>query len=140
MEKKAVEIIKDAKRIKSEAKVTYENILEQMEELDPSTVISRSTLRRIFREGSEAKASSFNYEEILVPVDNAMQALSKKPKPASERDHEMEAYKAIIRVQDEEIDRLMDMNKLLQDRVEFLVKQVDNKDQIIRQLIEKALQ
>lgn len=139
MEKKAVEIIKDAKRIKSEAKVTYENILEQMEELDPSTVISRSTLRRIFREGSEAKASSFNYEEILVPVGNAMQALSKKPKPASERDHELEAYKAIIRVQDEEIDRLMDMNKLLQDRVEFLVKQVDNKDQIIRQLIEKAL-
>jgi uncharacterized protein (DUF3084 family) len=139
MEKKAVEIIKDAKRIKSEAKVTYENILEQMEELDPSTVISRSTLRRIFREGSEAKASSFNYEEILVPVDNAMQALSKKPKPASERDHELEAYKAIIRVQDEEIDRLMDINKLLQDRVEFLVKQVDNKDQIISQLIEKAL-
>jgi uncharacterized protein (DUF3084 family) len=140
MEKKAVEIIKDAKRIKSEAKVTYENILEQMEELDPSTVISRSTLRRIFREGSEAKASSFNYEDILVPVDNAMQALSKKPKPASERDHELEAYKAIIRVQDEEIDRLMDINKLLQDRVEFLVKQVDNKDQIISQLIEKALQ
>jgi hypothetical protein len=139
MEKKAVEIIKDAKRIKSEAKVTYENILEQMEELDPSTVISRSTLRRIFREGSEAKASSFNYEEILVPVDNAMQALSKKPKQASERDHELEAYKAIIRVQDEEIDRLMDMNKLLQDRVEFLVKQVDNKDEIIRQLIEKVL-
>ena len=140
MEKKAVEIIKDAKRIKSETKVTYENILEQMEELDPSTVISRSTLRRIFREGSEAKASSFNYEEILVPVDNAMQALSKKPKQASERDHELEAYKAIIRVQDEEIDRLMDINKLLQDRVEFLVKQVDNKDQIISQLIEKALQ
>ena len=72
-------------------------------------------------------------------MDNAMQALSKKPKPASERDHELEAYKAIIRVQDEEIDRLMDMNKLLQDRVEFLVKQVDNKDLIIRQLIEKAL-
>ena len=139
MEKKAVDIIKDAKRIKAETKVTYDNILHKMEELDQSTVISLSTLRRIFRSGSEAKASSFNYTEILLPVDNAMQALSKEPRPESERDHELEAYKAIISMQGEEMDRIMELNNHLQARIEFLVKQIDAKDELIKMLAEKVL-
>lgn len=146
MEKKAVDIIKNAKRIKAEAKITYDDILRKMEELDHSTVVSLSTLRRIFRNGSEAKASSFNYTEILVPVDNAIQALSKVPRPVSERDHELEAYKAIISIQGEEIDRMMELNAHLQARVEFLVGQVDKKDrrmdekdEIIKKLMEKCM-
>ena len=139
MDKKAVDIIKDAKRIKAATKVTYEDILHKMEELDPCTVISNSTLRRIFRSGSEAKASSFNYEAILVPVDNAMQALSKEPLPASERDHELEAYKAIISIQGEEMDRIMELNSHLQARIEFLVRQIDAKDELIKKLAEKVL-
>ena len=139
MEKKPVDIIKDAKRIKAETHVTYDEILHKMEELDKSRTFSNSTLRRIFRTGSEAKASSFNYGEILIPLDRAMLALSKEPRPELERDHELEAYKAIISIQGEEIDRIMELNQHLQARIEFLVKQIDAKDELIKKLAEKVL-
>ena len=146
METKAQSMIKEVKAIKEEKKITYIDIMEKMEENDPSSVVSLSTLRRIFRDGSELKASSFNYEEILMPVYKAVTMLGDKPKSTSEFDKEMDGYKAVIRVQNEELDRLIELKEHLDDRVNFLIEQIKIKDKtiaeqsdLIKKLMEKCL-
>ena len=146
MDSKAAEIIRQAKELKEECDITYAEIMDQMEQLDRSTVPSLSSVRRVFRDGSETRASSFNYEEVLLPIWNAMQTLSKKDRSVSERDMEIMALKSVLRTQAEELDRLVEINNHLQDRVGFLVSQIekkdrrmDEKDELIKKLLEKVL-
>ena len=146
METEAKSKIKEMKQIKEEYKITYDDIMVEMEKIDSSKVVSLSTLRRIFREGSEAKASSFNYEEIILPAYNAVKNLDKKPSPSSPFELELQGYKNVIRVQNEELDRLIELKEHLDDRVNFLIEQIklkdrrlDEKDEIIKKLMEKCL-
>ena len=146
METEAKSKIKEMKQIKEEYKITYDDIMVEMEKLDSSKVVSLSTLRRIFRDGSEAKASSFNYEEIILPAYNAVKNLDKKPSPSSPFELELQGYKNVIRVQNEELDRLLELKEHLDDRVNFLIEQIklkdrrlDEKDEIIKKLMEKCL-
>ena len=146
METEAKSKIKEMKQIKEEYKITYDDIMVEMEKIDSSKVVSLSTLRRIFREGSEAKASSFNYEEIILPAYNAVKNLDKKPSPSSPFELELQGYKNVIRVQNEELDRLLELKEHLDDRVNFLIEQIklkdrrlDEKDEIIKKLMEKCL-
>ena len=139
MENKAADLIKEIKEIKEENDITYAEIMEQMESMDSSTVPSLSSVRRVFRDGSESKASGFNYEEILLPIYNAMLELNKQPRAESVHDMQIKALKSVLRIQAEEIDRMMELNSHLQARVEFLVGQVDKKDALIQKLMERAL-
>ena len=146
METEAKSKIREMKQIKEEYKITYDDIMVEMEKLDSSKVVSLSTLRRIFREGSEAKASSFNYEEIILPAYTAVKNLDKKPSPSSPFELELQGYKNVIRVQNEELDRLLELKEHLDDRVNFLIEQIklkdrrlDEKDAIIKRLMEKCL-
>ena len=153
METEAAKKIKECKRIKEEYKITYDDIMVEMERLDSETVVSLSTLRRVFREGSESKATSFNYEEVLVPIYNAVKSLDKKPSPSSPFELELQGYKNVIRVQNEELDRLLELKEHLDSRVDYLVgqakvkddqilfltKQLDEKGEIIRRLMDKCL-
>ena len=146
MDRKSADIIREVKAIRAENKITYIDIMEEMEKLDRASVVSLSTLRRVFRDGSETKAGSFNYEHILIPIRDAMRSLAKEQKPESERDKELDGYKAVIRVQNEELDRLIELNEHLQNRVEFLVEQInlkdrrmDEKDEMIRKLMDRVL-
>ena len=146
MEPEAKSKIKEMKQIKEEYKITYDDIMVEMEKIDSSKVVSLSTLRRIFRDGSEAKASSFNYEEIILPAYNAVKNLDKKPSPSSPFELELQGYKNVIRVQNEELDRLLELKEHLDDRVNFLIEQIklkdrrlDEKDEIIKKLMEKCL-
>ena len=146
METKAQNMIKEMKQIKEEYKITYDDIMVEMERLDSSKVVSLSTLRRIFRDGSEQKASSFNYEEIILPAYNAVKNLDKKPSPSSPFELELQGYKNVIRVQNEELDRLIELKEHLDDRVDFLVErinfltdQIKQKDELIKKLMEKCL-
>lgn len=146
METEAQKKIKEMKAIKEEYKITYDDIMVEMEKLDSSKVVSLSTLRRIFRDGSEQKASSFNYEEIILPAYNAVKALDKKPSPSSPFELELQGYKNVIRVQNEELDRLLELKEHLDSRVDFLVErinflteQVKQKDELITKLMEKCL-
>ena len=146
METEAKSKIKEMKQIKEEYKITYDDIMVEMEKIDSSKVVSLSTLRRIFRDGSEAKASSFNYEEIILPAYNAVKNLDKKPSPSSPFELELQGYKNVIRVQNEELDRLLELKEHLDDRVNFLIEQIklkdrrlDEKDAIIKKLMEKCL-
>ena len=139
MENKAADLIKEIKAIKEENDITYAEIMDQMEALDSSTVPSLSSVRRVFRDGSEARASGFNYEEILLPIYNAVLELNKQPRTESVHDMQIKALKSVLRIQAEEIDRMMELNAHLQARVEFLVGQVDKKDALIQKLMERAL-
>ena len=137
--KPAADLIKEIKTIKEENDITYAEIMDQMEALNSSTVPSMSSLRRVFRDGSETRASGFNYEEILLPIYNAVQELNKTPRSASVHDMQIKALKSVLRIQAEEIDRMMELNVHLQARVEFLVGQVDKKDELIQKLVEKCM-
>ena len=139
MENRPAEMIREMKEIKGKYKISYMDIMEQMAEIDETTMASLSTLRRIFRDGSEYKASSFNFEEILVPVYEAVKALDKEPKEKTEFDKELDGYKAVIRVQNEELDRLLELKEHLDERVEFLVQQIQQKDELIKKLTDKYL-
>jgi len=138
METKAQSIVREIKRIKEENKITYIDIMEQMEQINPSSVVSLSTLRRICSDSGEMKASSFNFEQILMPVYNAIQVLSKEPKPETEHDKELNGYKAVIRVQNEELDRLIELKEHLDNRVNFLIDQIKLKDELIKKLMDQC--
>ena len=137
MENRAAQMIREMKEIKSNSKLTYDDIMVQMEKLNSSTVVSLSTLRRVFRDGSESKASSFNFEEILTPIYNAVKELEGKPSPSSPFEIELQGFKNVIRVQNEELDRLIELKEHLDNRVDFLVGQVKTKDEMIQNLMKK---
>ena len=139
MENRPAEMIREMKEIKSRCKVSYMDIMEEMAERDETTMASLSTLRRIFRDGSEYKASSFNYEEILKPVYEAVKCLDREPKEKSEFDKELDGYRAVVRIQNEELDRLLELKEHLDERVEFLVQQIQQKDELIKKLTDKYL-
>ena len=139
METEAQKKIKEMKQIKEDYKITYDDIMVEMEKLDSSKVVSLSTLRRIFRDGSESKASSFNYEEIIVPAYNAVKNLDKKQSPSSPFELELQGYKNVIRVQNEELDRLIELKEHLDNRVSFLIDQIKQKDEMIKKLTDKFL-
>jgi len=138
METEAQKKIKEMKQIKEEYKITYDDIMVEMERLDSSRVVSLSTLRRIFRDGSEQKASSFNYEEIIIPAYNAVKNLDKKPSPSSPFELELQGYKNVIRVQNEELDRLIELKEHLDNRVNFLIDQIKLKDELIKKLMDQC--
>ena len=137
MENRAAQMIREMKEIKRNSKLTYDDIMVQMEKLNSSTVVSLSTLRRVFRDGSESKASSFNFEEILTPIYNAVKDLEGKPSPSSPFEIELQGFKNVIRVQNEELDRLIELKEHLDNRVDFLVGQVKTKDEMIQNLMNK---
>ena len=143
---RAQEIILSIQNAKEKNKITYMDIMEKMAELDECTMVSLSTLRRVCRQGAEMKASSFNYEEILIPIYNAVKALVENPIEKSDHDKELDGYRAVIRVQNEELDRLIELKEHLEDRVNFLLEQIekkdrrmDEKDELIRKLMDKCL-
>ena len=107
--------------------------------------ISLSTLRRVFADGSEA--SSFSYENTLLPLAEVLLNVEDVPThPDSPFAAEIDGLKAVIHVQNEEIARLHDLKEHLEARITFLLEQIekkdrrmDEKDEIIRKLMDKVL-
>lgn len=142
---KAQELIKQLKQIKEENEITYPRIIERMEKNGKS--VSLSTLRRVFADNSESNANAFSYENTLLPIAEALLNVEDLPTPAdSPHAKEIDALKAVIHVQNEEISRLHELKEHLESRVTFLLEQIerkdrrmDEKDAIIKQLMEKLL-
>lgn len=139
------ELIKQLKEIKEKNEITYPRILERMEK--NGKFVSLTTLRRVFADGSERNADSFNYENTLLPIAEVLLNVEDVPTEASSPyAKEIDALKAVIHVQNEEIARLHDMKEHLESRITFLLEQIekkdrrmDEKDEIIRKLMEKCL-
>lgn len=139
------ELIRQLKEIKESHEITYPRIMERMEK--NGKFVSLTTLRRVFAVGSEENASNFNYETTLLPIAEALLNVEDLPTPEnSPYAKEIESLKSVIHVQNEEIARLHDIKEHLEDRITFLLEQIDKKDrrmdekdEIIRRLMEKVL-
>jgi len=142
---RAQELIKKLKEVKEKNEITYPRIIERMEK--NGKFVSLTTLRRVFADGSEMNAESFNYETTLLPIAEVLLNAEDVPTPEnSPYAKEIDALKAVIHVQNEEIARLHDIKEHLEKRVEFLLAQIerkdrrmDEKDEIIRKLMDKCI-
>ena len=139
---KAQELIRQLKEIKQSNEITYPRIMERMEK--NGKFVSLTTLRRVFASGSESNADSFNYENTLLPIAEALMSVEDVPTvPSAPYAKEIDALKAVIHVQNEEIARLHDIKEHLDARITFLIDQIalkdkrmDEKDEIIRRLMD----
>ena len=142
---RAQELIRQLKDIKSKNEITYPRIMERMEK--NGKVVSLTTLRRVFADGSELNADAFNYETTLMPIAEVLLNAEDVPTPKdSPYAAEIDGLKSVIHVQNEEIARLHDIKEHLESRVTFLLEQIekkdrrmDEKDEIIRRLMDKCL-
>lgn len=116
-----------------------------MEQLEKNGhYVSLTTLRRVFAEGSE-RNDSFNYESTLLPLSEVLLSAEDIPTPDdSPYAKEIDGLKSVIHVQNEEIARLHELKEHLEDRITFLLEQIekkdrrmDEKDEIIKRLMAK---
>ena len=129
-------IITELKKAKAEKEITYPRLLDMLEA--NGTPLGLTTLRRVFADGSE-KNDSFNYASTIAPLE-AILLVEDIPEPESNPyAKELEGFKAVIHSQNEELVRMYEMNKHLEDRIEFLVGQINKKDELIARLMDKVL-
>ena len=141
----AQNLILQLKEAKRKNEVTYPRIMERMEKA--GKYVSLTTLRRVFADGSEKNAGSFSYQETLLPIAEVLLDVEDVPtSPDNPHAKEIDALKAVIHCQNEEISRLHELKEHLESRVTFLLEQIekkdrrmDEKDEIIRQLMERVL-
>jgi len=139
------ELIRRLKEVKNLNEITFPRIIERMEK--NGRVVSLTTLRRVFADGSENNANNFNYESTLLPIAEALFSVEDIPTPEdSPCAKEIDALKAVIHVQNEELARLHELKEHLEDRISFLLEQIekkdrrmDEKDDTIRRLLDKIL-
>ena len=142
---KSQQLIKELKEIKKANEITYPRIIERMEK--NGKTVSLTTLRRVFADGSEDNAGNFSYENTLLPIAEVLLNVEDLPTPqSSPYAKEIDGLKAVIHVQNEEIARLHELKEHLESRITFLLEQIekkdrrmDEKDEMIRKLMEKCL-
>ena len=138
------ELILRLKEAKKDKEITYPRLMDLIEK--NGKFVSLTTLRRVFAEGSE-RNDSFNYETTLLPIAEALLSVEDVPTPVdSPFSKEIDGLKAVIHVQNEEIARLHELKEHLESRITFLLGQIekkdrrmDEKDEIIRKLMDKCL-
>jgi transcriptional regulator with XRE-family HTH domain len=145
------ELITRLKEVREEKQLSYGDIMELMEK--NGDFIAKSTLSRVFAEGSEEL--SFKFEETLKPIANAILDID----TIEDTDNmDVQAMKYLLKVKeqiieerDKQISTLeseLDKEKLkhhdkldkereqYSKRIEFLMKQIELKDNRIDQLLE----
>ena len=135
---------RELKDAKEKNEVTYPRLMERIEK--NGKYVSLTTLRRVFAEGSENN-TSFSYENTLLPIAEALLNAEDVPTTCdSPCAKEIDGLKAVIRVQNEELARMHEMKEHLEERITFLLEQIekkdrrmDEKDEIIRRLMDKCL-
>lgn len=124
---KSQQLIKELKEIKTANEITYPRIIERMEKNGKS--VSLTTLRRVFADGSEDNAGNFSYENTLLPIAEVLLNVEDLPtQPNSPYAKEIDGLKAVIHTQNEEIARLHDLKEHLENRITFLLEQIEKKD------------
>ena len=145
------ELITRLKEVREEKQLSYGDIMELMEK--NGDFIAKSTLSRVFAEGSEEL--SFKFEETLKPIANAILDID----TIEDTDNmDVQAMKYLLKVKEQVIEERdkqirtleseLDKEKLkhhdkldkereqYSKRIEFLMKQIELKDNRIDQLLE----
>lgn len=131
------------KKAKKEREYTIPRLEEEI--LRNGGSVSQTTLKRVFKDGSEDVY--FNVEHTLIPIASVLLDGKDLPTPEdSPYSVEIELLKAELRVQVEKNESLRERNEILESRVNFLIEQIekkdrrmDEKDEIIHKLMEKCL-
>ena len=136
------------KALKKENELSLPRIMEMIEA--NGDYLSMTTLRRVFAINSE-QDDSFNYDKTIRPIARALLFQYNNHEDASNvTTVEIEGLKAIIRLKNEEINRLHEEIEsvkaeyvwrvaFLRDQIEKKDKRMDEKDDIIHKLMEKVL-
>lgn len=125
---KSQELIKQLKEIKESNEITFPRIIERMEK--NGKMVSLTTLRRVFADGSEANANNFSYENTLLPIAEVLLNVEDLPTPInSPYAKEIDALKSVVHCQNEEIARLHELKEHLENRITFLLSQIEKKDE-----------
>lgn len=115
------------KKAKSDSEYTLPRIEEEIRRRGNS--VSISSLKRVFREGSEDNAAGFSFEHTLLPIAEVLLDAEDVPTPAgTPYSIEIELLKAELRVQAERVESLIARNQILEDRVTFMQTQIERKD------------
>ena len=120
MEPKANELIRQIKEIKERKKITYNDIMNSLPQENGIPVVSFATVRRVFAKGSEFHANSFNYENTLLPISEAMKKIDGSMDNLPQSD--------IILLLKEQIEEKDDL-------IQRLIDRLDQKDEIIKQFL-----
>ena len=148
------DIIIKLKEVREEKKLSYTDILNLMEK--NGDFVSKSTLSRVFAEGSEEL--SFKYEETIRPIAKALLDIE----TIEETDNmDVQAMKSLLKYKIQRIEDLEKQIKFLEssldkekikahekfdkerklynDRIEFLLHQIELKDKRMDLLLEAIL-
>lgn len=142
---KSQELIIQAKEAKQQKKFTYDDIMNVLTK-NGVPAVSLSTVRRVFAPGSEEKASSFNYEETLLPILNAIKDLmgdeedSPMTKELNAFRGTLELVTAQLKEKDLLIERLIDRLNAKDDIIHQFLADMKQKDIIIQRLMEKCFE
>lgn len=139
------DLIVALKKAKNESEYTLPRIEEEIRRRGKS--VSTSTLKRVFKDGSEDSGTDFSMEYTLLPIAEILLPSIEVPTPEnSPCSIEIELLKAELRVQVEKNESLRERNEILESRITFLLEQIekkdrrmDQKDELIRQLMQKCL-
>jgi len=142
------DIILKLKKVKEEKNLSLDKILELMQEHDYSSTVSKTTLSRVFRDGSEDQ--TFNYEGTIRPIANVLLDLEIE----NDDDIDTRAYKSILKLKKELIDDLEERIRTVENTekakyhdklaaetekfqkdMEFVKNQIELKDQRIDLLL-----
>lgn len=106
------EVILALKRVKTEKNLSVDKILIMMHEKDPSTAVSKTTLARVFREGSENEV--FRYEATLRPIANALLDIEEIE---ADDTIDTQAIKSILKLKKDLLLELEEENKRLKEEL-----------------------
>ena len=144
------EVILALKQVKKEKKLSLDNILVMMNDNDPSTAVSKTTIARVFAKGSEEQI--FRYENTLRPIANVLLDIEHVE---TDDDIDTKAYKSLLKlkkdliaeleqklqtIRDEEktkyLEKLAEETEKFQRSLDFAKEQIAYKDKRIDQLMD----
>ena len=144
------DVILSLKHVKREKRLSLDKILDMMQEKDPATAVSKTTLSRVFAKGSEDQL--FRYETTLRPIANALLDMEEIE---SGDDIDTQAMKSILKLKKDLIFELESKLQTIQSEeqlkyhqkleketakfqksLDFLREQINLKDKRIDQLLD----
>lgn len=142
-------VIKALKEVKNDKSLSIDKIYNMVKDNDPASEVSRTTVARVFREGSEEQI--FKWENTLRPIANALLDLEEF-EPSDNND--TKAMKSILKLKKDIIDELENKIKTVENEekrkyhekldkelakyqhsLDFAMKQIELKDKRIDQLM-----
>ena len=143
-------VILALKEVKKEKKLSLDKILVMMNENDPSSAVSKTTLSRVFAKGSEELI--FKYENTLRPIANVLldletiedddngETIAMKSILKLKKDIIEEMEEKLKKVESEEkqkyYEKLVKETEKFQKSLDYIKHQVELKDKRIDQLMD----